>query len=98
LSVRAVARAVARAVLAVLGIRLVWPGRVPRAAALRAGRSVAVFPEGTTFCGAARGRFRPAVFQAAVDAGAPVAPVSIAYGSTAPAFGDDSLWSSVRRA
>jgi 1-acyl-sn-glycerol-3-phosphate acyltransferase len=65
---------------------------------LRAGRSVAVFPEGTTFCGASRGRFRPAMFQAAVDAGAPVAPVSISYGSTAAAFvGDDTLWSSVRR-
>jgi len=65
---------------------------------LRAGRSVAVFPEGTTFCGASRGRFRPAMFQAAVDAGAPVAPVSISYDSTAAAFvGDDSLWSSVRR-
>ena len=65
---------------------------------LRAGRSVAVFPEGTTFCGAGRGRFRPAMFQAAVDAGAPVAPVSISYDSTAAAFvGDDTLWSSVRR-
>jgi 1-acyl-sn-glycerol-3-phosphate acyltransferase len=68
------------------------------AAALRAGRSVAVFPEGTTFCGASRGRFRPAMFQAAVDSGAPVVPVSISYDSTAPAFvGDDTLWSSVRR-
>jgi 1-acyl-sn-glycerol-3-phosphate acyltransferase len=68
------------------------------AAALRAGRSVAVFPEGTTFCGASRGRFRPAMFQAAVDAGAPVVPVAIGYDSTAPAFvGDDTLWSSVRR-
>jgi 1-acyl-sn-glycerol-3-phosphate acyltransferase len=68
------------------------------AAALRGGRSVAVFPEGTTFCGARRGRFRPAMFQAAVDAGAPVVPISISYDSTAPAFvGDDTLWSSVRR-
>jgi 1-acyl-sn-glycerol-3-phosphate acyltransferase len=68
------------------------------AAALRAGRSVAVFPEGTTFCGVNRGRFRPAMFQAAVDAHAPVVPVCITYGSTAAAFiGDDSLWSSVRR-
>jgi 1-acyl-sn-glycerol-3-phosphate acyltransferase len=65
---------------------------------LRAGRSVAVFPEGTTFCGLERGRFRPAMFQAAVDAAAPVAPVSIGYDSTAAAFvGDDTLWSSVRR-
>lgn len=76
------------------------------AAALRAGRSVAVFPEGTTFCGTrcdssgARitERFRPAVFQAAVDAGAPVVPIAISYCSTAAAFiGDDSLWSSVVR-
>jgi len=68
------------------------------AAQLRAGRSVAVFPEGTTFCGASRGRFRPAMFQAAIDAGAAVLPVSITYDSTAAAFvGDDLLWSSVRR-
>jgi 1-acyl-sn-glycerol-3-phosphate acyltransferase len=68
------------------------------AAALRAGRSVAVFPEGTTFCGAERGRFRPAVFQAAVDAGAPIVPISIRYASPTASFvGDDTLWSSVRR-
>jgi len=68
------------------------------AAALRAGRSIAVFPEGTTFCGAARGRFRPAMFQAAVDARAPVVPIAIRYDSTAAAFvGDDTLWSSVCR-
>lgn len=79
------------------------PRTLPRtvaevAAALRAGRSVLVFPEGTTFCGAARGRFRPAMFQAAVDASAPVVPVAISYDSTAAAFlGDDTLWSSVCR-
>jgi 1-acyl-sn-glycerol-3-phosphate acyltransferase len=68
------------------------------AAALRAGHSVAVFPEGTTYCGAARGRFRPAMFQAAVDAQAPVVPISIRYDSPAAAFvGDDTLWASVRR-
>ena len=38
-------------------------------AALRAGRSVAAFPEGTTFCGANQGRFRPALFQAAINSG-----------------------------
>jgi len=156
-------RTVARAVLASLGVRLVWRGPVPRpgsllvanhvswldtvallavgpvrmvakhevrrwpgigalasatgaifldrarpkalpqtvaevTATLRAGRSVAVFPEGTTFCGAARGQFRPAMFQAAVDAGAPVVPITITYGTTAAAFvGDDTLWESVRR-
>jgi 1-acyl-sn-glycerol-3-phosphate acyltransferase len=75
------------------------PGTVAEvAAALRAGRSVAAFPEGTTYCGVARGRFRPALFQAAADAGAPVVPIAISYDSTAAAFiGDDTLWSSVRR-
>ncbi|AGL20700.1 1-acyl-sn-glycerol-3-phosphate acyltransferase [Actinoplanes sp. N902-109] len=79
------------------------PRRLPAAvvqvaATLRAGHSVAVFPEGTTFCGAERGRFRPAVFQAAIDAQAPVVPISIRYGSPAAAFiGDDTLWSSIRR-
>ncbi len=85
-------------------------------AELRNGRSVAVFPEGTTYCGQSaaptgawpsgqrgesghhRGRFRPAMFQAAIDAGAPVVPVRISYDSTAAAFiDDDSLWASVRR-
>jgi 1-acyl-sn-glycerol-3-phosphate acyltransferase len=45
-------------------------------AALRSGADVAVFPEGTTWCGAAAGPFRRAVFQAAVDAVAPVRPVA----------------------
>jgi len=67
-------------------------------AALRAGRTVAAFPEGTTFCGANQGRFRPALFQAAIDAGAPVVPASICYDTTAAAFiGDDTLWDSIRR-
>jgi 1-acyl-sn-glycerol-3-phosphate acyltransferase len=67
-------------------------------AALRAGRSVAAFPEGTTFCGLEQGRFRPALFQAAIDAGAPVVPVSIGYDSTEAAFvGDDTLGESIMR-
>jgi len=67
-------------------------------AALRAGRTVAAFPEGTTFCGANQGRFRPALFQAAIDAGAPVVPASIRYDTTAAAFiGDDTLFDSIRR-
>ncbi|WP_374225550.1 lysophospholipid acyltransferase family protein [Micromonospora sp. C31] len=89
------------------------PATVARvAAALRAGRPVAVFPEGTTWCGTAdavgcrpgRG-FRPALFQAAIDAGAPVVPLRIGYRcavtgvpTTAAAFvGDDDLLRSVRR-
>ncbi|MEH0983478.1 lysophospholipid acyltransferase family protein [Micromonospora sp. CPCC 205556] len=82
------------------------------AGALRAGHPVAVFPEGTTWCGTAApaacrpGRgFRPAVFQAAIDAGAPVVPLRLEYRSavtgevtTAAAFlGEENLWQSVRR-
>ncbi|MEU4559671.1 lysophospholipid acyltransferase family protein [Actinoplanes sp. NPDC023936] len=68
------------------------------AAALRAGRSVAVFPEGTTYCGTESGAFRPALFQAAIDSGAPVVPISISYDSTEAAFvGADTLWGSVLR-
>ncbi|GIE93988.1 lysophospholipid acyltransferase family protein [Paractinoplanes rishiriensis] len=68
------------------------------AAALRAGRTVAAFPEGTTHCGVSQGRFRSALFQAAIDARAPVVPASIRYDSAAAAFvGDDTLWDSVRR-
>ncbi|WBB79410.1 lysophospholipid acyltransferase family protein [Micromonospora sp. WMMD882] len=89
------------------------PATVGRVAALlRAGRTVAVYPEGTTWCGVADARhlrpgrrFRPAMFQAAVDAGAPVTPVRISYRcaatdaeTTVGAFvGDDDLWQSVRR-
>lgn len=81
------------------------PATVDRiAAALRAGGTVAVFPEGSTWCGRAHGRFRRAVFQAALDAGARVQPVQIRYRradgatATAPAFvGEDSLLASVWR-
>jgi len=68
------------------------------AAALRDGAVVAVFPEGTTGCGADVGPFRPAMFQAAIDAGAAVVPVTLRYGTRAAAFvGDETLWASVRR-
>lgn len=72
--------------------------------ALRAGQAVGVFPEGSTWCGRAQGRFRRAVFQAALDARVPVQPVRIRYrsatgaSSTAPAFvGEDSLLASLWR-
>ncbi|EID54012.1 lysophospholipid acyltransferase family protein [Saccharomonospora xinjiangensis] len=70
---------------------------------LRSGRSVVVFPEATTFCSDKGGRFRPAAFQAALDAGAPIRPVSLSYRqcgreSTVPAFvGDDTLARSMAR-
>lgn len=56
------------------------PGTVGAlAGALGRGAAVGVFPEGTTWCGVTGGRFRPALFQAAVDAGAPVRPVAVNY-------------------
>lgn len=71
---------------------------------LRAGRTVVAFPEGTTWCGLARGPFRPAMFQAAVDAARPVQPLRLTYRhrdgrpSTTPAFvGQDTLLRSVCR-
>jgi 1-acyl-sn-glycerol-3-phosphate acyltransferase len=68
------------------------------AAALRTDRTVAVFPEGTTGCGEAVGPFRPAMFQAAIDAGAVVVPLTLRYDQAAAAFvGDDSLYASLRR-
>jgi len=108
------------------------PGTVQRVSAvLQAGGVVAVFPQGTTVCGAAgdgparfgppaadgpdRGRcdagrdhsmpFRPAMFQAAIDASVPVVPLAVGYHvgpagqpTSAAAFvGDESLWRSLRR-
>ncbi|GAA3286643.1 1-acyl-sn-glycerol-3-phosphate acyltransferase [Dactylosporangium vinaceum] len=70
---------------------------------LAAGGVVAVFPEGTTWCGRMGGTFRPAMFQAAVDAGVPVVPVRLTFAqhgavSTVAAFiGDESLAVSLRR-
>ncbi|WP_276207396.1 lysophospholipid acyltransferase family protein [Streptomyces agglomeratus] len=73
------------------------------ASALRSGRSVLVFPQATTWCSVPGGRFRRAAFQAALDAGAPVRPLTIAYEqagapSTVAAFlGDEDFVSSLRR-
>ncbi len=56
------------------------PGVVDTIAArLSAGERIAAFPEGTTWCGRAYGRMRPALFQAAVDAGTYVQPVRLRY-------------------
>ncbi|MFG2832572.1 lysophospholipid acyltransferase family protein [Streptomyces sp. NPDC048434] len=70
---------------------------------LGSGRSVAVFPQATTWCTADRGIFRRATFQAALDAGAPVRPVTLGYTqqgrpSTVAAFcGEDTFAASLRR-
>jgi 1-acyl-sn-glycerol-3-phosphate acyltransferase len=71
---------------------------------LRAGHTVVAFPEGTTWCGLAYGPFRPAMFQAAIDAGRPVQPLRLTYHhrdgspSTVAAYiGDDTLFASICR-
>lgn len=70
---------------------------------LRAGGQINVFPEGTTWCGQANGRWRPAAFQAAIDAAVPVVPVALRYRqphgpSTAVAFvGEMTLWDTLCR-
>ncbi len=74
------------------------------ASALRGGALVNACPEGTTWCGLGLGRFRPALFQAAIDGGVPVRPLVVRYRlaggqpTTWPAFvGDETLIDSVRR-
>ncbi|MEU1982270.1 lysophospholipid acyltransferase family protein [Nocardia sp. NPDC019395] len=71
---------------------------------LTAGERIGFFPEGTTWCGRAYGKLRPAIFQAAVDTATPVQPVRLRYldrhghRSTVPGFvGDDTLIGSVIR-
>ncbi|WP_254206592.1 lysophospholipid acyltransferase family protein [Nocardia alni] len=71
---------------------------------LSAGDTVCMFPEGTTWCGRAHGRPRPALFQAAVDSGTPVQPIRVRYLdrdgelSTIPGFvGVDTFQDSARR-
>jgi 1-acyl-sn-glycerol-3-phosphate acyltransferase len=81
------------------------PGTVADVAdRLRGGGNVLVHPEGTTSCGARLDRFRPAFFQAAIDADASVCPVAIRYrtgdaSATAVAsyVSGDSLLRSIRR-
>lgn len=75
------------------------PGTVSAAAAaLRGGSPVAAFPEGTTTCGAGAVPFRPAIFQAAIDANAPVVPIALRYDQTTATFvGADGLLGSVWR-
>ena len=84
---------------------LALPGMVAAVArALTDGAAVGAFPEGTTWCGRASGRFRPAVFQAAVNTAAPVRPVVLRYRvaggdrTTVASFvGPASLWESLVR-
>ena len=81
------------------------PGVVDEAAErLRTGTRVVAFPEGTTWCGRAYGRLRPALFQAAVDSGAAVEPIELRYvradGGTETGVcfvGEQTLLASLRR-
>ncbi|WP_067826804.1 lysophospholipid acyltransferase family protein [Nocardia inohanensis] len=73
-------------------------------ARVRSGERIAFFPEGTTWCGRAHGGLRPALFQAAIDTGAPVQPIRVRYVdrhgelSTVPGFvGTDSMADSISR-
>ncbi len=72
--------------------------------ALADGAVVGVFPEGTTWCGLASGRFRSAVFQAALNTATSVRPVALRYclagtGATTVAsfVGSTTLWEAVLR-
>ena len=84
------------------------PRRLPivvrqAAEALREGATVAVFPEGTTGCGECPVPMRPAFFQAALDAGVPVNPVTLTFSangqrSTVASFiGEEPLTTSLKR-
>jgi 1-acyl-sn-glycerol-3-phosphate acyltransferase len=71
---------------------------------LRAGDNIGLFPEGTTRCGRGGGRFRPALFQAAIDAGVPVQPLVVSFHtadgslSAAAAFiGNDNIADTMSR-
>ncbi|MEV6427394.1 lysophospholipid acyltransferase family protein [Nocardia sp. NPDC051463] len=73
-------------------------------ARLAAGDRVAVFPEGTTWCGRAYGTMRPALFQAAIDTGTSVQPVRLRYvdrhgaqATVAGFVGEDTFSSSAKR-
>lgn len=72
--------------------------------ALARGGAIGAFPEGTTWCGLASGRFRPAIFQAAINTAAAVRPVALRYrlagaGTTTVAsfVGVSTLWESIQR-
>ncbi|RMF12956.1 MAG: 1-acyl-sn-glycerol-3-phosphate acyltransferase [Gammaproteobacteria bacterium] len=70
---------------------------------LSRGRTVVIFPEGTTTRGDDVRRFHPRLFQAAVDAGQPVIPVTLHYrregviDSLAPFVGEDDFFTHLMR-
>ena len=58
-------------------------------AALRAGVTVTIFPEGTTGFGDAVGRFQPSLLEPAARLGVPCLPVTLGYDTDAVCWGDD---------
>ncbi|MGV8873489.1 MAG: lysophospholipid acyltransferase family protein [Rhodococcus sp. (in: high G+C Gram-positive bacteria)] len=81
------------------------PGVVDQVAErVRAGGSVVVFPEATTWCGRAYGSLRPALLQAAIDSETWVQPIRLRYldrtgeQTTATCFvGDETIGASIGR-
>ncbi|RLK55398.1 lysophospholipid acyltransferase family protein [Actinokineospora cianjurensis] len=74
------------------------------ATTLRSGSLVYACPEGTTWCGQGIGKFRPALFQAAIDGGVPVRPIALRFRlaggreTTTPAFiGTETIIDSICR-
>ncbi|SDN31150.1 lysophospholipid acyltransferase family protein [Allokutzneria albata] len=70
---------------------------------MRGGAAVSVFPEGTTWCGRESGLYKPAAFQAAIDAGVPVRPLALRFvvggkPTTAASFlGEETFLTALRR-
>jgi len=60
--------------------------------ALKSGKSILVFPEGTTSAGPNTLPFRPRSFEAAHIAGVPVQPIAIKYDHKSVAFIDDDVF------
>ncbi|WP_437307675.1 lysophospholipid acyltransferase family protein [Sorangium sp. So ce388] len=59
--------------------------------ALKRGRGVMVYPEGTTFSGDAVRPFRAGAFTAACRVGAQIVPVGLAYGGADSSYADESF-------
>jgi 1-acyl-sn-glycerol-3-phosphate acyltransferase len=73
-------------------LRDLWRVHLQLRETLRGRRDAAAFPEGTTTEGSGVLPFRPALFQAAIDAGVPVQPLALAYNGPEAAYvGDTSF-------
>ena len=66
-------------------------------AAVKSGRGVMIFPEGTTFAGDEVRPFKPGAFQTAQRTGAEIVPVGLAYDRDDVIFLDESFPTHLRR-